>query len=87
MAVGRVAEDLRELAPDDRLAVARAHVRDGVEAEVLLGEVGDEVRGRLGRARAQVALEVRVPSPGDRELAPRDDPLAARGHGSPGGCS
>ncbi len=77
MAVGRVAEDLRELPREDRLAVARAQVRDRVEPEILLGEVGEDVRGHVLHRR-EVELEGGGPGPGDRELAPRDDALALR---------
>jgi hypothetical protein len=76
--IGRGAEHLRELAGDDGVAVASAHVRDRVEAEVFLGEVRDQVRGRV-RQRAQVALEIRraLALALDRELAARDQPPAA----------
>jgi hypothetical protein len=77
VAEGRVAEDLRQLARHHRLAVARAHVRDGVEAEVLFGEVGEEVRRHVGELR-QVALELLDPGAGDGELAPRHDARAPR---------
>ena len=76
VAVRRRAEDLRELAVEDRVAVARADVRHRVEAEVLLGEVGEEVREHVVHAR-DVAVEFRRARAGGGELAPRDDAPAA----------
>ena len=64
--VGSVPEELRELAAEHGLPVAPAEMRDRVEPEVLLGEVGDDVR----RHRAQtheMALEIGLPGAGDRE--------------------
>ncbi len=72
VAVRRVAEDLCQLAGEDRLAVARAHVRDRVEAEVLLGEIREEMRGHVPQVR-EVHLEGRRTRARDRELPPRHD--------------
>jgi hypothetical protein len=62
VAVGRVAEDLRELAPEDRLPVAGAHVRDRVEAEILLCQVHEEVRARVAQV-GEVASNAAAPAP------------------------
>jgi hypothetical protein len=55
-------------------------VRDGVEAEVLVGDVGEEV-GRHRPHRGEVVLELGHAHAGDRELAARHDALALCGHG------
>jgi hypothetical protein len=75
VAIGGAAEDLREFPLQDRLAVARPHVRDGVEPDVLLGEVGEQARGHLGELR-EVALELGRARAGDGELAPAHDAAA-----------